>query len=336
MKCDRRQFLTLMAASAGASITASCARESAPTNSASLQSLSMGSSPILIMIPLAYLLEQSQLPDMIPELNLTEVRNHEQIKALLTSGQVQLTPNPTLLSAGLYQQGVPLQLMNVMVWGNIFVLSPDRNLATWDDLRGKTVLIPFKGSLPEMLFRFLAKQQGLDPDIDLTLQSTQDFQSTAQLLLAGRADAGVFAEPQASQVVARGQQDNIELVYNLNFRDAWQQATGQPPRFPQAGLSIAQDLITQHPDVAALIQQELQTALEWIAANPPDAAALGAKYMDIPASVIEQALTHNLFEYVPAKAAQPELETFFEALMQVNPRLLKGELPPASFYGTAL
>ncbi len=336
MKCDRRQFLTLMAASAGAVITTSCARESPSNTSPSLTSLSMGGSLILMMIPLAYLLEQSQLPDVIPELNLTDVRNHEQIRALLTSGQVQLTPSPTLVSAGLYQQGVPLQLMNVMVWGNIFVLSPDANLTTWDDLRGKTVLIPFKGSMPEMLFRFLATQQGLDLDTDLTLQSTQDFQSTAQLLLAGQADAGVFAEPQASRVVASGRQENIELAYNLDFREAWQQTTGQPPRFPQAGVSIAQDLITQHPDVAALIQQELQTALEWTAANPADAAALGARYMDMPAPVIEAALNNNLFEYVPAKAAQSELETFFDALMQVNPQLLQGELPDARFYTAAL
>ena len=336
MHCDRRQFLTLMAASAGAVITTSCARDLTPTNSTSLERLNIGGSPILLTIPLAYLLEQSQLPDAVPELNLTDVRNHEQIKALFTSGQVQLTANPTLLSAGLYRQGVSLQLMNVMIWGNIFVLSPDANLTTWDDLRGKTVLIPFKGSMPEMLFRFLAMQQGLDSETDLTLESTQDFQSTAQLLLTGRGDAGVFAEPHASRVVASGQAENIELAYNLSFREAWQQTTGQPPRFPQAGLSIAQDLITQHPDVAALIQQELQTAIEWTAANPTEAAALGAKYMDMPAPIIEQALTRNLFEYVPAKAAQSELETFFDALMQVNPQLLQGELPDASFYAAAL
>ncbi len=336
MKCDRRQFLTLMAASAGAVITTSCARDSAPITNTNLQSLNIGGSLILLMIPLAYLLEQSQLPDVVPELNLTDIRNHEQIKALFTSRQVQLAGNPTLISAGLYQQEVPLQLLNVIEWGSIFVISPDATLTTWDDLRGKTVLIPFKGSLPEMLFRFLATQQGLDPDTDLTLQSTQDFQSTAQLLLAGQADAGVFAEPQASRVVASGQQEGIELAYNLNFREAWQQTTGQPPRFPQAGLSITQELITEHPDVAALIQHELQTALEWTAANPADAAALGTKYMDMPAPIIEQALTHNLFEYVPAKDAQAELETFFTALMQVNPQLLKGELPDASFYAAAM
>lgn len=134
MKCDRRQFLALMAASAGTMAAASCTRQSSPTNGASLASLNMGSSPILIMIPLAYLLEKSQLPDAIPDLSLTPgIRNHEQMKALLASGQVQLTPTPTVLSAGLHRQGVPIQLMNVMVWGNIYVLSPDANLNTWTD-----------------------------------------------------------------------------------------------------------------------------------------------------------------------------------------------------------
>jgi NitT/TauT family transport system substrate-binding protein len=335
MKCDRRQFLTLMATSAGTLLTPSCARKLAPTNPATLTRLNMGSSLILIMIPIAYLLEKSQFPDGFPELNLTHIRNHEQIKALLTSGQVQLTPTPTLIAAGLYQQAVPIQLLNVMEWGNIYLLSPAATLRTWADLRGKTVVIPFKGSLPEMLFRFLATQQGLDPDTDLTLQSTQDFQSTAQLLLAGRADAGVFAEPQASQVVARGQQNQLEIHYALSFRDTWQQTTGREPRFPQAGLSVSQDLMTHHPEAVDLLQRELQTALDWTTANPQEAAILGAQYMDMPASVIQQALTRTRFEYVPAQAAQPDLESLFEALMQMNPQLLQGTLPDANFYAAA-
>ncbi|MEM1292204.1 MAG: ABC transporter substrate-binding protein [Cyanobacteria bacterium P01_H01_bin.162] len=64
------------------------------------------------------------------------------------------------------------------------------------------MLISFKGGMPEMIFRFLATQSGLQPDQDVTIQSTQDFQSTAQLLLTGEADAVVFSEPHASNLVA--------------------------------------------------------------------------------------------------------------------------------------
>ncbi|MEO0541587.1 MAG: hypothetical protein AAFZ80_12085 [Cyanobacteria bacterium P01_A01_bin.105] len=54
--------------------------------------------------------------------------------------------------------------------------------------------------------------------------------------------------------------------------------------------------------------------------------------MDTPAPIIEQSLQINLFEYVTAAAAQPELEVFYQSLQQVNPKLLKGELPNADFY----
>ena len=333
MTCDRRQFLQFMTASLGLSIAAGCGRTA--SISGNLSSLGIGGSPILLTIPLAYLLERSRLPEAIADIEFFTVRNHEQMKALLTSEQGQIVANPTLLAAGLYQQDVPLKLLNVMVWGNIYVLSADGTLSAWEDLRGKSVLIPFKGGMPEMIFRFLASQSGLQPDQDLTIQSTQDFQSTAQLLLTGEADAGVFSEPHASNVVSKGQQQNLELFYSLDFKETWGMVTGQPARFPQAGITALNSLVENHPDVVELIQIELRNSLDWIQQNPTAAAELGAKYMDTPAPIIEQSLNTNLFEYVVAAEAQPELEVFYQSLMQVNPKLLKGELPSAGFYAGA-
>ncbi|MEM9977404.1 MAG: ABC transporter substrate-binding protein [Cyanobacteria bacterium P01_D01_bin.2] len=323
---NRRQFLQLTTASLG--LVASCGRPMANSPA----SLGVGGSPILLTIPLAYLIERSALRDAIADIEFFPTRNHEQVKALLASGQGQITSNPTLLAAGLYQQGLPIKLLNVMIWGNIYVLSADREIRQWEDLRGKSVLIPFKGGMPEMIFRFLATQSGLQPDQDFTIQSTQDFQSTAQLLLTGAGDVGVFAEPHASNVVTQAQQQDLELFYSLDFKESWSQITGQPARFPQAGISILNSLVDNNPDVVALIQTELRNSLNWIQQNPTDAAELGAQYMDTPAPVIEQSLRTNLFDYVPAMEARPELEVFYQSLMQVNPKLLKGELPNAEFY----
>ena len=62
--------------------------------------------------------------------------------------------------------------------------------------------------------------------------------------------------------------------------------------------------------------------------------ALGAKYMDIPAPILEQFLKYNLFEHVTAAEAQSELEVFYQSLQQVNSQLLKGQLPDAEFYAS--
>ena len=329
MTYARRRFLQLMTASLGLSITAGCKQR---TTTSGLASLGIGGSPILLTIPLAYLIERSDLRDAIAEIEFFSVRNHEQMKALLASEQGQITANPTLLAAGLYQQDLPIKLLNVMVWGNIYALSADGAIAQWKDLRGKTVLIPFRGGMPEMIFRFLATRSGLQPDQDITIQSTQDFQSTAQLLLTGAGDVGVFSEPHASNVVTKAQQQDLELFYSLDFKENWSQVTGQPARFPQAGISALSSLIDNNPDVVAVIQTELRNSLDWIQQNPTDAAELGARYMDTPAPIIEKSLKTNLFEFVPAAEARPELEVFYQSLMQVNPKLLKGQLPAMEFY----
>ena len=333
MTIQRRQFLQFMAAGLGISLVGGCG-QSAPTVGNPLPSLGIGGSPILLTIPLAYLMERSSLPEVIADIEFFPVRNHEQIKALLTSQQGQIAANPTLLAAGLYQQQVPLKLLNVMIWGNIYVLSSNSAISNWDDLRGKSVLIPFKGSMPEMIFRFLAAQSGLELDQDVMIQSTQDFQSTAQLLLTGTADAGVFAEPQASNVVAKGQQQNLEVFYSLDFKETWGAVTGQGSRFPQAGVSVLNSLINDYPDVVELIQTELRNSLDWIQQNPTDAAELGAKYMDTPAPIIEKSLKTNLFEHLTAAEARPELVVFYQSLQQVNPDLLKGQLPDTEFYAS--
>ena len=110
MTVNRRRFLQFISASTGLAIAAGCGQRSVTPD---LSSLGIGGSPILIMLPLAYLMENSSLPEVVPDIQFVPIQNHEQMKALLTSEQAQLAPNPTLLSAGLYQQELPIKLLNV-------------------------------------------------------------------------------------------------------------------------------------------------------------------------------------------------------------------------------
>ena len=79
---NRRQFLQLTTASLGLSVMASCGR---PVDNSSLASLGVGGSPILLTLPLAYLIERSNLRDAIADIEFFPTRNHEQMKALLAS-----------------------------------------------------------------------------------------------------------------------------------------------------------------------------------------------------------------------------------------------------------
>ena len=49
----------------------------------------------------------------------------------------------------------------------------------WSDLKGKEVLGGRKGGMPEMVFEYILKENGLDPAKDLSIDQSIDFGSTA-------------------------------------------------------------------------------------------------------------------------------------------------------------
>ena len=49
----------------------------------------------------------------------------------------------------------------------------------WEDLKGKKVLGGRKGGMPEMVFEYILKKNGIDPQKDLTIDQSIDFGSTA-------------------------------------------------------------------------------------------------------------------------------------------------------------
>lgn len=339
---SRRQFLSLMAASTGLSLTtylASCRQESeistnntSPNSSPKLNSLGLGGSMIMMMLPLAYLLEKSQLREAVTEIKFSTFKNHDQLKGIMASRQVQVSGTPTEVSASLYQREIPVQLLNVMVWGVLYVLSPQQNIQSWQDLRGKTVLIPFKNSMLENIFRYLSVKAGLSPDRDVIIQSTQDFPQTLQLLLAKRADAALFSEPIGTSAQLKGEQQGMPLYRVLNLQEEWANVTGKKLKMPQAGTTALQSLVNDSPQIVQLIQTELRKSVDWIGQNPDAASELGAKYLELQPNVIRQALKFTPFEFKTAAEAKGELEFWYQCLAEQNPKLFNGKLPDDRFY----
>ena len=82
--------------------------------------------------------------------------------------------------------------------GNFLVAREEMPDFKWNDLRGKTVLGGRKGGMPQMVFEYILKQQGLDPQKDVTINQNIDFGSTAAAFAEGQADYTVEFEPGAT------------------------------------------------------------------------------------------------------------------------------------------
>jgi len=88
--------------------------------------------------------------------------------------------------------------------GSFLVSSKDITDFSWDDVKGKTVIPGRKGGVPYMTLLYVLKQNGIDPQKDLILDDSIDFDLMASAFSTGKADFVTLFEPTASQIELAG------------------------------------------------------------------------------------------------------------------------------------
>ena len=78
--------------------------------------------------------------------------------------------------------------------GNFLVARENLSDFKWEDLKGSYVLGGRKGGMPQMVFEFILKKNGINPETDLTINQSIDFGSTAAAFAEGQGDFSVVYE----------------------------------------------------------------------------------------------------------------------------------------------
>ena len=88
--------------------------------------------------------------------------------------------------------------------GSFLVSRTNTDNFSWQDLKGKTVIPGRKGGVPYMTLEYVIKQNGLNPQTDLTLDDSIKFDLMAGAFAAGNADYVTLFEPTASMTELQG------------------------------------------------------------------------------------------------------------------------------------
>ena len=88
--------------------------------------------------------------------------------------------------------------------GSFLVSSENIKDFKWSDLKGKTVIPGRKGGMPYMSLLYVLKKNGLNPEKDLVLDDSIDFDLMATAFSTGKADFVTLFEPTASQIINSG------------------------------------------------------------------------------------------------------------------------------------
>ena len=88
--------------------------------------------------------------------------------------------------------------------GNFLISREPMEDFSWEDLKGSYVLGGRKGGMPQMVFEYILKNNGIDPAADLEINQSIDFGSTAAAFMSGQGDYSVEFEPSATLLEQEG------------------------------------------------------------------------------------------------------------------------------------
>ena len=155
-----------------------------------------------------------------------------------------------------------------------FLVGRSDGAFSWEDLRGKTIIGGRKGGVPEMTLEYVLRQHGLTPGVDVTVDTSVQFNMMAGAFTGGQGDYVTLFEPTATQVEAAGQgyvltsigQESGEIPYTAYFANvSWlRENADTAQRFVNA-IAKAQKWVQEHTDrevAQAIIDQFPDTSLD--------------------------------------------------------------------------
>ena len=145
--------------------------------------------------------------------------------------------------------------------GNFLVAREELPDFTWEDLKGRLVLGGRKGGMPEMVFEYILKQKGIDPQTDLTIDQSIDFGSTAAAFSGGLGDFSVEFEPSATLLEQEGAG---YVVASLGVDSGY---------VPYTSYSAKISYIEAHPDVIQHFTDALQKGMDYVQTHTPEEIA---------------------------------------------------------------
>ncbi|MDD5703738.1 MAG: hypothetical protein PHU23_17015 [Dehalococcoidales bacterium] len=329
-----KMLIIFMILSALVFLSACSAPDTSSPSPAKLPSLRLVGTIGPLSIPLAYMAQNNSLADVAEDTTLDIWANPTQLQAIITGGQGDFVSLPTNSAATFFNRGVALKLLDSSIWNILYVVTADTSIKSIIDLRGKRVVVPYQAAVPDAMFRFVCQEQGINPDTDIEIIYAPDPVQGSQLLLSGQEQYALLSEPSATGVILQGQRSGTDLARALNMEAEWQKATGGGSSTPVAG-TLALGPIADRKDVIDTFLAEYQRAVRWMLDNPVEAGNVGANVLaeqGFTAAILTESLQNIDWNFVPAADARPSLEAFYNALTQVSPNFIGGQLPADDFY----
>ncbi len=188
-------------------------------------------------------------------IQLTNGGGADKVMTAVVSGQSDIGLAGPESCIYIYNQGKedhPVVFGQLTACDGAFLMGREDVTFDWEQLRGKTIIGGRKGGVPEMTLEYVLRQHGLEPQVDVTVDTSVQFNMMAGAFTGGQGDYVTLFEPAATQVAAAGQ-GYILCSIGAESGD-----------IPYTSYFAAQSYARENSDVIAAFCRAVARALDWV------------------------------------------------------------------------
>ena len=211
-------------------------------------------------------IEEGYFKDEGLDLTLVTGFGADKTMTAVISGEADIGFMGAEASVYAYQEGATDAVVNFAQLtqraGNFLVAREEMPDFKWEDLKDKKVLGGRKGGMPEMVFEYILRKNGLDPQKDLTIDQSIDFGSTAAAFIGDTsADFTVEFEPSATALEKEGAG---YVVASLGVDSGY---------VPYTSYSAKTSYMEKNPEIIQKFTNALQKGMEYVQSHTPEEIA---------------------------------------------------------------
>ena len=189
----------------------------------------------------------------------------DKVTAAVLSGDVEIGLCGSEATIYVYNQGEEDYLINFSALtkrDGSFIVSrePIENFKL-EDLKGSYVIGGRKGGMPEMTFEYALREAGIDPESDLTIDTSIAFAAMGGAFIGGTGDFVNLFEPQATEVEKEGYGYVVASLGQLGGT------------VPYTAYNAKKSYIESNPDIIEGYTRAIQKGLDFVHENTEEVIA---------------------------------------------------------------
>lgn len=250
----------------------------------------------------------------------------DSIVASLSNGECDIACLPANVASNLYNKTKDYTVLCINTLSVLYLVENNNQINSFEDLKGKTILLTGKGATPEYAIRHLLNQFGLENDV--TLEFASEATEIVSILSNNTSYVGLL--PQPFVMVALSKNPDLRICLDLN--EVWNEVSSNSSLI--TGVTIVRnEILKKYEKQIQQFLAEYKNSVNYVNSNLSETGKWIKELGIIENEQIAiEAIPYCNIVYIDSDEMKSKLQGYLSTLLDFNPTSIGNSLPDDNFY----